>query len=126
MKIYLASPYSHPDPAVRQQRFEAVCEWVRTARMWYSYETDILKTEVHFISPIEYTHPFAVAYNMPNTSYWWRKINYCIIDQCAQLWVLKLDGWEQSEGVKDEIKYAKKKTQEYPNGKTVRYEEGKG
>ena len=26
--IYIASPYTHPDPAVRQRRFEDVCHYV--------------------------------------------------------------------------------------------------
>ena len=38
--IYLASPYSHPDPSVREQRFQNACriaaELMRSGRIVYS------------------------------------------------------------------------------------------
>ena len=45
--IYLASPYSHPDPAVRKQRFEDVCRCA--AKL-------ILQGQVVFC-PIAHSHP---------------------------------------------------------------------
>ena len=127
MNVYIASPYSHQNPAVRQQRFEAVCEQMDLYRSMcgtgWAYEvgttsgTTVVKTNDSFVSPIEYTHPFAVAYHMPNDSHWWRELNYSVLDRCDALWVLQLDGWQESEGVQDEIEYAESK------GKRVRYVE---
>jgi len=45
--IYLASPYSHPDPSVRQERYEAACK--ATAAM--------MRQGYHVYSPIAATHP---------------------------------------------------------------------
>jgi len=37
----------------------------------------------------------------------WSKYNYEMLSICSELWVLKLDGWELSVGVTQEIKWAK-------------------
>lgn len=45
--IYLASPYSHPDPAVEELRFEAACEAA----------CKLMQQGHHVFSPIAHTHP---------------------------------------------------------------------
>jgi hypothetical protein len=101
--IYIASPYSHPDPMVRERRFKAVREVV--ARL-------ILDDHVAF-SPIVYSHQFAHSHGTD----WdvWREFDTRMIDAASELWVLQLDGWSDSVGVQAEMVHAKKL------GKPVRF-----
>lgn len=94
--IYLASPYSHPDPAVQEQRFEAVAR--EAARMM---------AEGQFVySPIAHTHPIAKFGELPKGFDFWEAYDAHLISLCTELVVLKLEGWDQSKGVAAEIKIA--------------------
>jgi len=94
--IYLASPYSHPDPQVRQARYEAVC---RAAAA--------LMREGHAVfSPIAHSHGIA-RYGLPLNWEFWERYDLEMLATCEELWVLKLDGWQQSRGVNAEIAAAK-------------------
>ena len=93
--IYLASPYTHPVPEVQNQRFEAVCR--RAAQM--------LRLGIHVFSPIAHTHPIA-AYGLPKNWRFWESYDREILDMCSEVYVLMLDGWEDSVGVRAEIKMA--------------------
>lgn len=94
--IYLASPYSHPDPRVRQERFMA-------ARTFTLFHMRAGKT---IISPVVYGHQFAVNFGMPITYEFWAKLNENLLIAADQMWVLMLEGWKESEGIKHEISYA--------------------
>jgi hypothetical protein len=94
--IYLASPYSDPDPLVRQQRFDAVCKVA--ARFM---------REGHFVfSPIAHTHPIAKAGELPLGYDYWHRYDERMFLACDALWVLMLPGWEESMGVRAEIEAA--------------------
>ncbi len=60
--IYLASPYSHPDPAVREQRFRAAC---RAA-------AELIRAGHVVISPVVHGHPMAALGCRPNGRFWER------------------------------------------------------
>lgn len=103
--IYLASPYSHEDTAIRDERFNIVC---RVAAR--------LMAQGHLIfSPIAHTHPIAMAGELPTGWDFWQKYDHAHLDAAAQVWVLRIDGWDRSTGVKAEIDYAMSK------GKPVAY-----
>lgn len=94
--IYIASPYSHDDPAVRHERFMAALR----------YANDLIcEGEIAF-SAIAYGHPFACYAAAPTDFLSWRALNHYMIALSRKVHVLTLDGWEQSAGVKDEILYA--------------------
>lgn len=95
--IYLASPYTHPDPHVRQERFFAVEEY--TARC-------ILDGQ-HIFSPIVYAHEMAIKYSIPFTAEYWSEFNLDMILASRGMRVLQLRGWRESLGVANEIKLAK-------------------
>ena len=97
--IYLASPYSHPDPAVVEARYRAVLLAVgrMTARGHHVY------------SPIVHYHEVAKLMDLPTSAEFWAKINHATIDLCEYVLVLRTGGWIRSDGVLDEISYAKKK-----------------
>lgn len=94
--IYLASPYTHPDPAVQQMRYEQAM----------AAQVQLLLRGFHVYSPIVACHPMALAYELPTDAWWWLHYNNDMIHRCRSVYVLRLDGWEQSVGVAEEIKYA--------------------
>jgi nucleoside 2-deoxyribosyltransferase len=102
--IYLASPYTHPDPAVREQRFQAACR----AAAALIHEGFVV------FAPIVHSHPVA-AYGLPTSWAFWRKQDQEHLEQCDELLVLMLDGWQESTGVQAEILLAREL------GKPVRY-----
>ena len=98
MKIYLATPYSHSDPAVRQARFEAVTKAAG----------ELIAQGHHVFSPITHSHPIALA--CPDTptdhEFWW-KFNKAWIDWCDEVWILIIDGCDESLGANKEMAYAR-------------------
>lgn len=97
MKIYLAAPYTHKDKAVVLDRVSRI-----------NKKAAALMREGHIVfSPISHSHPIAVENELPTTFEYWRKMNHSFIDWCDTVFVLQLDGWGQSIGVKDEIVYCR-------------------
>jgi nucleoside 2-deoxyribosyltransferase len=107
--IYLASPYSHPDPAVREQRYRAVCR--ATAAL--------LRAGLVVFSPIAHSHAL-VQYGLPTEWPFWERIDHAYLERCDLLVVLMLDGWKASVGVQAEIAIAREL------GKPVSYLEAPG
>lgn len=94
--IYLASPYSHPDPAVREARFQAACRQA----------AEMLRCGILVFSPIAHTHPIA-KYGLPLEWARWEKYDRIFLEMCSEVWVLTLDGWQESKGVQAEIGIAR-------------------
>jgi hypothetical protein len=94
---YLASPYSHPDPEVRHQRFEAVNKAA----------AELMRRGHVIFSPISHSHIIARDHDLPTDWEFWERIDLEFVKKCDELWVLKLDGWEESKGVWAEICIAK-------------------
>jgi len=97
-KIYLATPYSDSDPAVMEARFEAV---TRKAGQ-------IINWGYIVYSPVTSCHPVAVRCSLPRGFDYWQQFDETFIEWCDELWVLQLDGWRESVGVKAEVKIAEK------------------
>jgi hypothetical protein len=93
--IYLASPYSHPDPLVRETRFDAACR--ATAAL-------IRAGQVVF-SPIVHGHPL-VRFGLPTDWAFWQRHDQELLRRCDEVIVLRSDGWDESEGVRAEIELA--------------------
>ena len=102
--IYLASPYSHPDAAVREQRYRAAC---RAAAA-------LLRAGEPAISPIAHSHPL-VELGLPADWTFWQRFDRDLLARCDAVVVLTLDGWETSVGVREEVRIAQEL------GKPVRY-----
>lgn len=93
---YLASPYSHPDPAVMQKRFEEVCRVAQT-----------LMRQGHIIfSPIAHSHAIEQVTGEREQHGFWMNQDLAILSKCDGLLVLELDGWDRSRGVTEEVEYA--------------------
>lgn len=94
---YLACPYSHPDPAVRQARYEAVN---RVA-------AKLMAEGMVIYSPISHTHSIALAGDLPKDWAFWEKFDRAYLECSNKIIVLMLDGWQESKGVKAEIEIAR-------------------
>jgi len=94
--VYLATPYTDKDPAVKEERFKKVNQVA--AKL-------ILKGEVVF-SPISHTHPIALEADLPGNWEYWDEFDRAYLECCKKLYVLMLDGWKESKGVQAEIKIA--------------------
>jgi uncharacterized protein DUF1937 len=93
MLTYLACPYSHPEASVRLERFEAVNR--AAAKLMAEGE--------HIFSPISHTHPIALAGALPLGWEFWEAYDRAILRCCARVYVLQLDGWTESAGVRGEL-----------------------
>lgn len=95
--VYLACPYSHADPNVQLQRFEAVN---KAAAL-------LMKSGTFVFSPISHSRPLELAGGLPGDWAFWKEYDYRMIGHCDRLIVLTLPGWQNSTGVNAEIKIAK-------------------
>ena len=95
--IYIANPYSDPDPdpAVRQARYRAAC--LATA--------ELLRHGLKVFSPVVHSHPLAEL-GLPGNWSFWQRIDEDMLVRCNELVVLMLDGWRESRGVTAEIELA--------------------
>lgn len=94
--IYLASPYSHPDPVIKKTRFliaqEATANLIRAG---------------HFVwSPIVQNHEMAIRHTLPDDAQFWKDYNFNFIRRCDGILVLDIEGWRESKGVIMEIDMA--------------------
>ena len=89
--MYLAIPYSHPDPRVRELRFE-IANFVSAKLMQMG--------EVVF-SPISHSHPM-VGYGLPSDWEYWKSQDESFLNACSDFGIVDIKGWDKSKGVKDE------------------------
>jgi nucleoside 2-deoxyribosyltransferase len=102
--VYLASPYSHPDPAFREQRFQAACRAV----------IEFLRAGQPVFSPIVHSHAL-VEHGLPTDWRFWERFDRTHLARCDEVVVLMLDGWQESVGVAAELDIAT------TLGKPIRY-----
>jgi hypothetical protein len=95
MLVYLASPYSHHDPAVMEHRFEVACK-VAGALM--------LRGSTVF-APIAHSHPIGQIIDKPTDHEFWMRQDFAVLQHCAEMVVLMIDGWDRSRGVREEIEF---------------------
>src|SRR5690606_9007875 len=94
--IYLASPYSHPDPQVMHNRFKAV----------EAVTAELLRRGKFIYSPIVHCHPLSQDYTLPTDLQFWKEYNVNFISRTQTFYVLTLPGWQESKGVKGELEAA--------------------
>lgn len=97
--IYLASPYSHKDPDIMEKRFEDVCK--AQGELIKKFGKDHV-----FIGPIAMSHSIAQYSELNTTWEFWQHQDEELIKRCDEVWLIKLDGWQQSKGVRAEIDLA--------------------
>jgi hypothetical protein len=94
--VYLASPYSHHDAAVRALRFleaERCSHWLLLRRNW-NY------------SPIVYCHLMAQKFGLPTDFAYWQDLNRAMLVYSRAMYILTIDGWRNSTGIAGEREFA--------------------
>ena len=94
--IYLASPYSHEQAAVRDLRWRLACHCASV----------LMGRGEHVICPIAGSHPIA-EFGLPKDWEFWADYDRALISVCDTVDVLLLDGWRTSKGVQAEMEIAK-------------------
>ncbi len=111
--IYVCSVYSleahsnsAADRAVRERRYQyavdRVGDWMKEGI-------------IGLFCPIAHCHVAANKRGLPKDYSFWKRNDRHMIDKCDEVWVLKMKGWKRSEGITDEVNYAKEL------GKTIKY-----
>lgn len=95
--IYLATPYSDPDPKVKEKRFLAVNKAA----------AELMRAGLYVYSPISHSHNISLAGDLPGDWEYWEKYDRLILAICNKMIVLMLPGWKESKGVTNEIRIAK-------------------
>lgn len=111
--IYLATPYSlvvkskeigttrpdysEQDKEIRLERF----------RMVNYVAAELIERGFAVISPISQSHPIAVQCDIEGTFETWADMDYNIILRCDMVFVFCQDGWDKSDGVRQEIAFAR-------------------
>jgi len=93
--IYLSSPYSHPLPSVREERFHAACR--ATAAL--------LSQGKRVFSPIVHSHPLDALLQGFGHQFW-MDLDEQYLKLCKEVLVLTIDGWAESRGVMQEMQWA--------------------
>jgi nucleoside 2-deoxyribosyltransferase len=97
IKIYLACPYSDPDPRVREERTAMVD---RAAAYLMSLGFIVF-------SPISHSHRISRHLDNCLDHEWWLKQDAAWLEAADELWILALHGWDKSIGVAWERGFAK-------------------
>lgn len=95
--IYLASPYSHPDPTVRRSRER------RVSKIGFK----LMREGKNLFCPITQSHrlnDFSDGNNLTHDEC--MRVDYEFLERAKELYVLMIPGWEKSVGVELEIDYA--------------------
>lgn len=98
-KIYLAVPYSHPDPDVRADR----------AAMADCVAAQLFCAGNIVYSPISGWHGVATKHRLPTDWDTWQRHDESFLDWCDEVTVICAPGWEESTGVTAERQYAEKR-----------------
>lgn len=96
--VYLACPYTHSDPDVRKERFDKAT--VAAAYL-------ISRGQVVY-SPITMTHPIDVVMAKEAGtlgSEFWVRFDEAFMATCSRIVVLRIPGWDLSNGVRREIRW---------------------
>lgn len=94
--IYLASPYSDPDPDVVESRHQTAMQ----AAVWF------LRHKIWVYSPIVHCHDLAKLHALPTSFDYWSSYNETMLCGADYLYILCIPGWEKSKGIRGEWQFA--------------------
>lgn len=95
--IYLASPYTSTKLETEELRFIDAC--LMAAKL--------INKGYFVFSPIVHFHPVKKYGILKGDFKTWKKTNHCFLSLCDEFWILTLEGWKESKGIKQEILWAK-------------------
>jgi len=98
--IYLASPYTAPPgpnkKAIEEERYQSVLRFAGR----------LLAKRNKVWSPVVHCHVLAQLYDLPTDHLFWKEFNHDFIRRCDGMYVAKIEGWEHSAGIEDEVNFA--------------------
>jgi len=97
-RIYLAGPYTHEDPVVMQDRYEILTQ----------ITTNLVSLGYLVFSPITNSHPINLRLKIVKFT-WdiWRAYDLIMIAEWAdEVWIVPMEGWQNSIGVTGESDFA--------------------
>lgn len=93
--IYLAAPYWHNDPAVREKRVQEVTRLTG----------EFIYLGIPVFSPLTYTKPLIdMGVSMTNDE--WLTLMLAHLVKCDRMAIYCLEGWENSAGIRREVELA--------------------
>lgn len=95
--IYLACPYTHKEKSIRSAR-STVATIISAC---------LIKNKIYNISPLTLQIPLEDNFNFPHTWDYWKRFDELLISRSDEVWVITIEGWEESVGVQEEIEMAK-------------------
>ena len=93
--IYLASPYSHDQAAIRQWRFDVACKAAAC----------LMRDGLAIFSPIAHSHVIA-QHGLPKGWDFWEPYDRLLLGACGGMIVLTMPGWNESKGIIAELQIA--------------------
>lgn len=93
--IYLAAPYTSPDNNVMEYRYDEII----------SITGQIARYAVPVYSPIAHWHVVAGFKNLPKDAAFWARQNESLMVHAEECWILTIEGWEASLGVRAEVAF---------------------
>ena len=97
--LYLSAPYTHPDPAVVQDRIQRFCAYAARIEA---------EGEYHAVSALYNQLLLDRGQSLPSTWEYWESYSLSLLLISKRMTVLTLDGWDKSTGVAGEISMAQK------------------
>ena len=94
--IYLATPYSHEDPSIREERYLLAMDITQ----WF------LKGFHTIFSPIVHCHPMACKYKLPKDHIFWLEHNKEWLEKADEVWFAMFPGYSMSLGMRQEFNCA--------------------
>lgn len=92
--IYLATPHNHPDPQIRDQRFQAAQLAAVT----------VFAEQIPVYSPIAHWHPISITHDLPHGWNYWKQQDEAMLSCALEMWIILIDGWQTSKGIAAEQK----------------------
>src|ERR1700752_1389041 len=93
--IYLAGPLTHSDPIKEEQR----------AQDHSRYAGKLLQAGYLIYSPIAETWNIGKYAKIGGKWETWREKDLLLLSKCDRMLILQLEGWNESKGVKGEVKF---------------------
>jgi len=90
--IFLATPYSHHDPKIEQDREYLVTEVA--AKL-------MLRGQIVY-SPITYGYAIAYRFDLPHDYEFWLTLNDAFLERASAVYILDTSNWQTSAGVRHE------------------------
>ena len=91
--LYIACPYSHPDPEIREHRYRMSC----------MAASKLFQAGIVAFNPLANSVPAVEFGGIDLAHSDWMAIDLPILRRSDELLILGLDNWTKSEGVKSEM-----------------------